>query len=94
MPLSKDGLGWWLFYEPTLPLTEHTTTIDGVDLYYRLGGSGPPLLLLHARGRSGIAWVPFLDAFGGKHTVIVPDLPGHGQSAPFPGTAPTKTRRA
>jgi len=85
MPLSKDGRGWWLFYTSALPMTEHTARLDGVDLYYRSGGSGPPLILLHGRTRSGLFWAPFLDALGEHYTVIVPDLPGHGRSSPFPG---------
>ena len=84
MPLSKDGRGWWLFHTCELPLAEHVARVDGVELFYRMGGSGPPLLLLHGRSRAGLFWVPFLDAFGERYTVIVPDLPGHGRSSDFP----------
>ena len=85
MPISKDGPCWWLLYEPKLPLSEHTTKIDGVELYYRMAGSGPPLLLLHGRTGSGQIWMPHLDALGERYTVIVPDLPGHGRSTAFLG---------
>jgi hypothetical protein len=39
--------GWWLHVTPSLPLMEGTVELEGLELYYRTGGSGPPLLLLH-----------------------------------------------
>ena len=65
---------------PSLPLTEATETVDGVELYYRMGGSGPPLVLLHGFTLVGQQWDPFLDELGKDYTVIVPDLPGMGRS--------------
>lgn len=58
----------------------------GVRIRCYEGGSGPPLLLLHGFG--GAAWnfselVPFLPG----RRLIVPDLPGHGGSAPLPATS-------
>ena len=73
--------GWWMDVSPSLPLTEHTAEVDGLELYYRMGGSGPPLLLLHGFTVVGQQWNPFLDALGEHYSVIVPDMPGHGQSA-------------
>lgn len=43
------------------------------------------LLLLHAMGSSGRMWRAQLEAFAGRHEVVAPDLPGHGQ-APGPFT--------
>jgi pimeloyl-ACP methyl ester carboxylesterase len=68
----------------SLPLTEQMVEVEGLELYYRIGGSGPPLLLLHGGTVSGQMWNPFLDALGEHYTVIVPDLPGHGRSPNFP----------
>ena len=66
---------------PSLSLRETTAMVDGIELYYRIGGSGPPLVVLHGFTLSGRMWDPFLDEQLGKdHTVIVPDLPGHGHS--------------
>lgn len=80
MPLSKDGMGWWLFSPCALPMTEGTQAVGDIELYYRMGGSGPPLLLLHGMTRTGREWDPWLDELGERYTVIVPDLPGHGRS--------------
>ena len=81
MPREVD---WWLHVTPSLPLTEQTVEVEGLELYYRTGGSGPPLLLLHGGTVTGQLWNPFLDALGEHYTVIVPDLPGHGRSPGFP----------
>jgi len=63
---------------------EQTVEVEGLELYYRTGGSGPPLLLLHGGTVVGRQWNPFLDALGEHYTVIIPDLPGHGRSPRFP----------
>ena len=81
MPRDAD---WWMHVNPSLPLTEHTVEVEGLPIYYRTGGSGPPLLLLHGGTQRGQQWNPFLDALGEHYTVIVPDLPGHGRSPTFP----------
>jgi len=79
--------GWWMHVTPSLPLTEATVQVEGLPIYYRTGGSGPPLLLLHGFTVTGRMWDPFLDELGKDYTVIVPDLPGHGRSPRFaPGT--------
>lgn len=52
-------------------------------LKLRTGGSGePPVLLLHGLGATGAVW----DRLGEllRRRLLVPDLPGHGGSAPLP----------
>lgn len=58
----------------------HFIDVEGINLYYRTGGSGPCLLLLHGITLSSEQWSPFLDSFAKYHTVIAPDFPGHGKS--------------
>lgn len=70
-----------LFVTPSLPLSEATQMVDGMEMYYRIGGSGPPLVLLHGFTLIGKVWNRFLDELGKHNTVIVPDLPGMGRSA-------------
>jgi pimeloyl-ACP methyl ester carboxylesterase len=54
---------------------------DGVRLAtYRLGGSGPPLLLAHATGFHAHVWLPFAGALRERFTVFAFDLRGHGES--------------
>jgi pimeloyl-ACP methyl ester carboxylesterase len=59
-------------------------TVDGADVHYRLGGSGPPLLLLHGFMWSGRVWDRFADDLGQQFTLIIHDLPGHGNSTGLP----------
>jgi pimeloyl-ACP methyl ester carboxylesterase len=55
-------------------------TVHGYRRAYRLVGSGPALLLLHGIGDSSESWLPVIDALARDHTVIAPDLLGHGGS--------------
>lgn len=58
--------------------------VDGASIHYRIGGDGPPLLLLHGFTGAGVWWEPFLEQFAESYTVVVPDLPGHGRSGGGP----------
>jgi pimeloyl-ACP methyl ester carboxylesterase/putative sterol carrier protein len=53
---------------------------DGLKLSAYVLGQGDPVLLLHGLGGTKITWLPLLGALGERHRVIVPDLPGHGES--------------
>jgi pimeloyl-ACP methyl ester carboxylesterase/putative sterol carrier protein len=53
---------------------------DGLTLSAYVLGRGDPVLLLHGLGGTKITWLPLLGALGEGHRVIVPDLPGHGES--------------
>jgi 2-hydroxymuconate-semialdehyde hydrolase len=47
-------------------------------------GDGPPLLLLHGAIECGGAmWAPVLPRLAPRHRVVVPDVPGLGESAPM-----------
>jgi haloacetate dehalogenase len=61
---------------------------DGVTLRVRVGGSGPPVVLLHGHPRTHTTWhrvAPSLAAAG--HTVVCPDLRGYGRSTAPPPAA-------
>ena len=68
-----------------LPRNEATVAVNDVELFYRIGGRGPHLLLIHGFSRTGHMWDPFLGQLGEHYTVIVPDLPGCGHSTSHPG---------
>src|SRR5215467_9207774 len=52
-------------------------------------GSGPPLVLVHDYLSSHVAWEEVIDQLGRRFRVIVPDLPGFGESEkPPPGRYP------
>jgi len=52
------------------------------------GGDGPPLLLLHGFGGAAWNWCEVAPLLAGRR-LLIPDLPGHGGSAPLP--APSLT---
>ncbi len=55
-------------------------TIHGYRRAYVRAGQGPALLLIHGIGDSSDSWRPVLDQLTRHHTVIAPDLLGHGRS--------------
>jgi pimeloyl-ACP methyl ester carboxylesterase len=56
-------------------------SIHGHDVSYRMAGSGPTVVLIHGIAGSSTTWRSVMPALAEKHTVIAPDLLGHGQSA-------------
>ncbi len=55
--------------------------IHGHRRAYVKVGSGPAILLLHGLGCDHTTWNPVIDRLAQTHTVIAPDLLGHGRSA-------------
>ena len=54
--------------------------IEGLTIEYTEAGSGTPLLLLHGWGCNNGHWAPIVAALQEKYHLIVPDIPGFGQS--------------
>jgi len=52
-------------------------------LAYERFGHGDPLVLIHGMGHRRQAWYPVIDRLATQFDVIIPDLPGHGASAPL-----------
>jgi pimeloyl-ACP methyl ester carboxylesterase len=59
---------------------EKTAKVDGVKLNYKIGGTGPVVLLLHGYAQTSHMWLPLLPRLAGTRTVIAPDLRGFGGS--------------
>ncbi|WP_231123800.1 alpha/beta fold hydrolase [Nocardioides sambongensis] len=55
-------------------------TIHGKKRAYVMAGQGPVVLLLHGLACDHRTWTPVIDALAENHTVIAPDLLGHGLS--------------
>jgi pimeloyl-ACP methyl ester carboxylesterase len=55
--------------------------LDG--LRYFVGGSGQPIVLVHGLGGMASNWRLVAPELAAERRVIVPELPGHGGSAPF-----------
>jgi pimeloyl-ACP methyl ester carboxylesterase len=56
-----------------------------------VGGTGPVLVLLHGAGDQAGTWAPLVPDLLQRHTLILPDLAGHGASAPATGPIETRT---
>jgi haloacetate dehalogenase len=50
------------------------------SVFARVGGDGPPLLLLHGYPQTHLMWHSTAPLLTGSHTVVVADLPGYGAS--------------
>jgi pimeloyl-ACP methyl ester carboxylesterase len=60
-------------------------SLHGRSVTYARAGEGPVLLLVHGIGGSYENWAEVIEPLARTHTVIAPDLPGHGGSAPGGG---------
>lgn len=61
--------------------TSRTRTLNGIDLYFEVRGSGEPLLLLHGFTGSSQDWKALPPSFAEPFQLIMPDLRGHGRSS-------------
>ncbi|WP_199707678.1 alpha/beta fold hydrolase [Teichococcus wenyumeiae] len=66
--------------------------VPAVTIHTRIGGSGPPVVLLHGYGETGDMWGPMAADLARDHQVIVPDLRGLGLSSKPPGGFDKKTQ--
>jgi pimeloyl-ACP methyl ester carboxylesterase len=57
-----------------------TISTNGTQIFVRVGGHGPAVVMLHGYGETGDMWQPLAVAMAKTHTVIVPDLRGMGLS--------------
>ncbi len=60
--------------------TRRTTPLGGGEIVWRIWGQGPPLVLLHGGTGSWMHWVRNVDVLARDAMVIVPDIPGSGES--------------
>ena len=59
----------------------HRVERDGVQLHTRIGGEGPPLLLLHGHPQTQVMWHRVAPALAGRFTLVLMDLRGYGDSS-------------
>ena len=64
---------------------DKTLTQDGRTLFYREEGSGLPVLLLHGFAEDGRIWNELAPRLSPHCRLLIPDLPGSGQSTLLPG---------
>ena len=56
-------------------------TLNGIELYFELHGTGEPVLLLHGFSGSSQDWAAVASDWSRDFQLIVPDLRGHGRSS-------------
>ena len=84
LPLTIDG------FQAGLISTQHAS--DGeILISYQMGGSGPPLLLLHGFPQTKMIWHQVAPALAKHFTVIASDLRGYGASSKPQGLADHST---
>ncbi|MEZ5121147.1 MAG: alpha/beta fold hydrolase [Solirubrobacterales bacterium] len=65
------------------PLRHRAVVAAGVRTAVLTGGDGPPLVLLHGGIEcGGVSWTPVASRLARSHRLVVPDLPGLGESEP------------
>ena len=62
-------------------IEEDELTLHGNRVRYLIAGSGPPVVLVHGITSSADTWADAMRGLARGHTVIAPDLLGHGASA-------------
>ena len=65
--------------------THQRVNAGGTEINLRMGGEGPPLLLLHGYPQTHVAWHRIVPVLAEHFTVVLPDLRGYGDSAKPPG---------
>src|SRR3954454_12313308 len=63
----------------------HRITVDRADYHVRVGGAGPPVLLLHGFPQTHRCWEQLAPHLSETHTLVLADLRGYGNSAAPPG---------
>lgn len=54
--------------------------VDNVRIHARVGGQGPPILLLHGYPQTHVIWRKVANALAESYTVVLSDLRGYGDS--------------
>ena len=59
--------------------------VNGVQLYYEIHGSGPPIIFTHGHSMYHRQWEPQVAALSKRYQIILWDVRGHGHSSLPPG---------
>ena len=58
-----------------------TARVNGIDICYEDGGTGPAVLLSHGYSATGHMWAPQRPALTPRYRVVTWDMRGHGETA-------------
>ena len=67
------------------PIRRLDISLHGEQYSCRIAGSGSTIVLLHGIAASSATWEKVIPRLVEHHTVVAPDLLGHGESAKPPG---------
>ena len=59
---------------------EKTYQVKGGQIFYKIGGAGPPLLMLHGYPQNHYMWHKVAPSLAKNYTIVLPDLRGYGKS--------------
>ncbi|HEX5961507.1 MAG TPA: alpha/beta fold hydrolase [Rhodanobacteraceae bacterium] len=81
--LLRGGIAWQAWRDG---LKQHSVQVGDTRWVYVEGGKqdGPPLVLLHGYGGTYASWLLAARYLTGNFRVIIPDLPGWGESTRLP----------
>lgn len=66
-------------------MTQQTMTVGDQRISYYEGGHGAPVVLVHGFSGSKENWLQMAGKLGGRYRVLIPDLPGWGESSRVDG---------
>jgi 3-oxoadipate enol-lactonase len=69
------------------PIVLHQLKSGDAEIFYRVLGDGPPVVLLHPFPVNHEFWLPAAEVLAPRYRVILPDLRGHGDSEVGEGPA-------
>src|SRR5438105_5552566 len=81
LSLLVSGVGSAQFTFPASFQQKTIKTPEGAEIFVRVGGTGPAVILLHGFGDTGDMWVPLAAELAKNHTLLIPDLRGMGRSS-------------
>jgi pimeloyl-ACP methyl ester carboxylesterase len=70
-------------------ITHHTILFHGIQLHYRKVGVGAATLLIHGFGEDGNVFNQAIQHLPDQGTLLIPDLPGSGESEIWPAAEPS-----
>ncbi|MCK4488476.1 MAG: alpha/beta hydrolase [Desulfobacterales bacterium] len=72
---TKRAIRWWAGLE------RHEVQVDDHRWVYLAGGKGEAIVFVHGFGADKDSWATFPFGLSGSYCLIVPDLPGFGESS-------------